>query len=405
LVSGGYPALKENSKYMNLLQKDLGLDGRMLKKYDYLIVGAGISGSVLAERIANVLGKTILIIDKRKHVAGNCYDYIDEKTGILVHKYGPHVFHTNNRALWDYLSEFTDWEVYFHKANAILNGTNIDLPFNLNSIYQVFSPYLADLLEKELVKTFEYGKRLSVLDLRKEKNEKLTFLANFVFEKIFLGYTIKQWGIKPDELDESVINRVPIMISRDSRYFQDSYQGIPQKGYTKMIENMLKSNNIEVLLETDFGEIKETVKFDHLIYTGAIDEFFSYELGELPYRSLRFVLKYYDKEYYQRVAQVNYPENYTFTRTTEFKHFLDQKTVDTVVAYEYPEPHEKGKNEAFYPIPNHKNYLLYKKYYEKTQKLNDVLLVGRLGQYRYFNMDEAVHNALSIFENIKTRDR
>jgi UDP-galactopyranose mutase len=372
------------------------------RKHSYLIVGAGLSGSVLAERIANVLGEKVLVIDRRNHVGGNCYDYKDEKTGILVHKYGPHAFHTNNEQVWNYLSSFTDWEIYFHRCRAVVDGISIDLPFNLNSVYQVFPPGLAGLIEEKMVKRFGFGARVSIHQLRKEKDGCLRFLADFIFRKVFLGYSAKQWGIEPPELEESVLSRVPILVSRDSRYFQDRYQGIPAKGYTKMVESMLGSENIDVLLGVDFKGMGNRVRYGCLIYTGSIDEFFDCEFGRLPYRSLRFVVKHYSREFFQDVAQTNYPENYEFTRITEFKHFLCGGTSNTVVSFEYPESYEAGKNEPFYPIPARANHRLYEKYARKGRSLRGAFFVGRLGQYKYLNMDEAVWNALCLFDRIRS---
>jgi len=366
----------------------------------YLIVGAGLSGSVIAERVANKLGKKVKIIDRRDHIAGNVYDYIDTN-GIMVHAYGPHAFHTNSKKVWDYLSQFTKWQPYFHKVQAFVDGQDIPLPFNFTAIEKLFPKDFAKQLIKELIEEFGINRKITILELL--KNDKFQWLAQYVYEKIFLGYTVKQWGKKPQELDISVSGRVPIYTSKDDRYFQDRYQAIPKDGYTKMVEKMIDSSLIEVELNRDFKEIDKN-SFEKIVYTGMIDEYFDYQLGKLPYRSLYFDLVVFEKEYYQKTAQKNYPENFDFTRVTEFKYFLDQKTKNTVVAFEYPKEYENGKNEPYYPIPEDKNHNLYKKYEKLAKNEKNVIFLGRLAEYRYYNMDQVVLNALNIFENMRQRE-
>lgn len=362
----------------------------------YLVVGAGLSGSIIAERIANILKEEVLVIDRRNHVGGNIYDYKDEN-GILIHKYGPHAFHTDNKKVWHYLSYFTEWQIYFHKVLAVVDGIKIPLPFNLNSIYRIFSANQASKLEKKLIETFGYNVKIPILKLKKIKDKDLQFLANYIYEKVFLGYTIKQWNLKPEELDESVTSRVPVYISRDDRYFQDKYQGIPADGYTKMLENILNNKLIKIELGMDFNKIKNKIKYDYLIYTGLIDEFFDYKFGKLPYRSLEFKIKTFQKEYFQEVAQVNYPENYDFTRITEFKHFLNTNLDKTTIAYEFPQDYEDDKNEPYYPIPNRANDTLFQKYRKEAKGIQNVIFLGRLAEYKYYNMDDAVLKALKTF--------
>lgn len=367
-------------------------------KFDYLIVGAGFSGCILAERIATNLGKKVLIVERRSHIAGNAYDYYDEN-GILVHKYGPHIFHTNSKKVWDYLSKFTEWNIYYHKVLAVVDGKKIPVPFNLNSLYLIFPQKYAEKLEKQLIETFGYGVKIPILKLKETTSGELKFLADFIYEKVFLNYTTKQWGYKPEELDGSVTARVPVYISRDDRYFQDIYQGIPKHGYTKMFEKMINHPNIHILLNTDYREIIEDVKFDKLIYTGPVDYFFDYIYGELPYRSLRFEFKTINSEYFQEVAQINYPNDYDFTRITEFKHMTGQKSDLTTIAYEFPQSYIIGKNEPYYPIPKEENLEIYKKYLKEISKLNGIVyFVGRLAEYRYYNMDQIVARALNVFE-------
>lgn len=364
-------------------------------KVTNLIVGCGLSGAILAQRIANLKGEKVLIIDKREHIGGNVYDYRDKQTNITIHKYGPHVFHTNIKEVWDYLSQFTKWHFFMYRVKAFIDGKEVNIPFNLDALYKVFPHYLASNLEKKLIAQFGFNKKIPILDLKNTQNKDLEFLASYIYEKVFLGYTTKQWDVKPEELDFSVSARVPVYISRDDRYFQDTYQAIPKFGYTKMLENIIKHPLIEVKLKTDFKDIKDKIQFERLFYTGAIDEFFDYEFGELPYRSLNIVFETFDKEYVQSVAQINFPENYDFTRSVEYKYYLDEKSNQSVLSYEYPCAFEKGKNERYYPILNEKNQKLYKKYLAKAKKLKNVHFLGRLGDYKYYDMDKAVQRALN----------
>jgi len=369
-------------------------------RFDYLIVGAGYSGCILAERIATQLEKRVLLVERRNHIAGNAYDYYDEN-GILVHKYGPHIFHTNSKKVWDYLSRFTEWRLYYHKVLAVVDGKKIPVPFNLNSLKMIFPERYAEKLEQLLIEKYGYGVKIPILKFLEDAEGELKVLAEFIYEKIYYGYTLKQWNLKPEELDPGVTARVPgIFISKDDRYFQDKYQGIPKLGYTKMFEKMINHPNIHILLNTDYKDIIDFIKFDKLIFTGPIDYFFDYVYGELPYRSLRFKFERYDVEFFQEVAQVNYPNDYDYTRITEFKHLTGQVSSYTVVAYEYPEAYEIGANEPYYPIPREENLEVYRKYANEAKKLNGVVhFVGRLADYKYYNMDQIVARALSVFEN------
>ncbi len=369
-------------------------------KFDYLIVGAGFSGCILAERIATQLDKKVLIVEKRNHIAGNAYDYYDEN-GILVHKYGPHIFHTNSKKVWDYLSAFTEWRYYYHKVLAVVDGQKIPVPFNLNSLRILFPEKYAEKLEKMLIQEYGYGIKIPILKFLETSKGELKQLAKFIYEKIFYGYTLKQWELKPEELDPGVTARVPgIFISKDDRYFQDKYQGIPKSGYTEMFKRMINHPNIHLLLNTDYKDIIEDIKFDKLIFTGPIDYFFDYIYGTLPYRSLRFKFAKFDVNYFQEVAQINYPNDYSYTRITEFKHLTGQLSPHTVVAYEYPERYEVGLNEPYYPVPQEKNMEIYKRYINEAKKLNGIVyFVGRLADYKYYNMDQIVARALNVFEN------
>ena len=367
-------------------------------KYDYLIIGAGYAGSILAERISSQLNKKCLIVEKRSHIAGNAYDYYDNY-GILVHKFGPHIFHTNSKKVHDYLSQFTEWQPYIHRVRAVVEGKSVPVPFNLNSLYELFSPKFAEKLENKLLEKYGYGLKIPILKMKETEDADLKFLSEFIYKNVIYGYTVKQWGLKPEELDSSVTARVPVFISRDDRYFQDSYQSMPKYGYTEMFSKILNHKNIHILLNCDYKDIIEDIKFDKIIFTGPIDEYFDYIHGALPYRSLKFDFVNYDTEIYQEVGQKNFPNNYDYTRITEFKYLSSQKHDKTTVAYEYPQAFERGINEPYYPIPSDDNNLIYQRYKLEADKLEGkVYFVGRLAEYKYFNMDQTIGVALQIFE-------
>ena len=369
-----------------------------MKERTNLVVGAGLSGAVLANLIAET-GEKVTVIDRRKELAGNIYDFKDSKTGITVHKYGPHIFHTNNKEVWDYLSKFTKWHFFFLKPNAVIEGNKVTLPFNLTTLREVFSDRMADMYEEKLISKYGYGVKVPILKLKEDDDKDLKFLAEYIYKNVFENYTTKQWGLKPEEIDPTVTARVPIYISYDNRYFQDKYQGIPANGYTEMVKNILNHPNIKVKMSTDFKDVKE--KYDRVFYSGAIDEYFDYKFGELPYRSLEFDVQTIDKEYYQKTVVTNYPNNYDFTRITEHKYFLDEKSDKTVISVEYPQKFELGKNERYYPINNPANQDLYSKYKEEASKTEGLYFIGRLGEYKYYNMDLAVERILEIFKNLK----
>lgn len=370
-----------------------------MKKVKNLIVGCGLSGIALAERLATVCNEKVLIIDKRAHVGGNIYDYKD-KNGITVHKYGPHVFHTNDRNVWNYLSRFTDWHYFMYRVKAVIDGREVNIPFNLDSLHKVFPAKMAEKLEAKLIEKFGFNIKVPILKLKKSKDADLEFLAQYVYEKVFLGYTVKQWGVRPEDLDASVSGRVPVYVSRDDRYFQDKYQAIPADGYTKMVENILNHPNIEVMLNTEFSAVKNDISCERLFFSGPIDEFFDYKFGELPYRSLDLRFEEFDTAFYQSGPQMNYPENFDFTRSVEYKYYLDEKSAKTVVSFEYPEAFERGRNERYYPIPDKENQALYDRYLQEAAKLKNVYFLGRLGDYKYYNMDQTVARALELFEKV-----
>lgn len=373
--------------------------------FDIVIIGAGFAGAVLAERFAKS-GKKILMIERRKHIAGNCYDEVDAN-GILIHKYGPHLFHTDDEQVWKYLSRFTEWQLYHHRVKAVIDGNPVPIPFNLNTLQEVFPKSLANKLEAALLKNFEYGKKVPILELKKSADSDLQFLADFVYEKIFLHYTEKQWGLPPDKISGAVTARVPIFIGRDDRYFNDRFQAVPKFGYTKLIENMLDHKNIKLLLNTDANEVikiseDKTSLFGkkfkgRLIYTGQLDELFDKKFGALPYRSIDMKFETVDAEIFQEAPVVNYPNNYDFTRITEFKQIHPTKSPCTTILKEYPQEYVAGVNEPYYPIFTDEAQAAYEKYSAELAKFKNITAVGRLAEYRYYDIDDIVKHALEVF--------
>ena len=372
-------------------------------KVDWVIVGAGFTGSTLAERIATQLGQTVLVVERRSHVGGNAYDEYDEN-GVLAHKYGPHIFHTSSKKVWDYLCHFTEWRPYEHRVLAVVDGRKVPVPFNLRSLHALFPPQRAAQLEDLLVEHYGCGSKVPILKLRENSNKELKVLADYVYEKIFYGYTLKQWELRPEDLDPSVIGRVPVHVSWDDRYFQDTYQAMPKLGYTPLFSRMLERPNIHVLLNTDYRAIIGEVKFNRLVCIGPIDEFFDYVHGALPYRSLAFEFASMGCEWYQEVGTVNYPNAEKFTRITEQKYLSGQALPGTLLIREYPQKYVTGQNQPYYPIPREANREQHKLYQREAAKLNgSVLFAGRLGDYKYYNMDQAVGRALKLFEDEATR--
>lgn len=376
-------------------------------RYDFLIVGAGLTGAVLAERLASQLDRRVLVIDRRGHIAGNAHDRLDEH-GVMIHQYGPHLFHTNSAQVWNYLSGFTEWHPYEHRVLAEIGGQRVPVPFNLTCLHTLFPQAQATRLEQLLISRYGMESKVSILklrddargtyDLSKQDAEDLRWLADFIYENLFYGYTTKQWGLTPEELGPSITGRVPVHISRDDRYFQDTYQALPKKGYTAMVRSLLNHSNIDLETNVSFLDAQSAVSFDHLIYTGPIDEYFDHTHGELPYRSLRFEFEHIEKPYYQSTTQVNFPNTHQYTRITEFKHATGQQTPGTTIAREYPQAHVHGKNEPYYPIPLDCNYRLYEKYAAEVDKAGKhVTFAGRLADYKYYNMDQAVGRALAVF--------
>jgi UDP-galactopyranose mutase len=375
-------------------------------KYDYIIVGTGFAGSVLAHKLATEQSKRILMIEQRAHIGGNCFDYIDEN-GINVHKYGPHLFHTNNTKVYEYLKQFTKFENYEHMVLAYIDGKNVNIPFNFNTLYQLFSKEKAHTFEKALLEQFNLNEKIPILELKKTPNEDLQYLANYIYEKMFVNYTAKQWGVKPEEIDSAVTARVPVFVGKDNRYFHDTYQVIPTEGYSEIFEKMLSADNIKILLNTKFGEIcelKDNVIYyngqefkGNVIYTGPIDELFDYKYGTLAYRSIDLQFETVEKEYFQEAAVINYPNDYTYTRITEFKHIHPVETPKTTILKEYPQEHIVGKNIRYYPVFNDENNERYQRYFDLSQNISKLMLVGRLAEFKYYDMDDVIERALERY--------
>ncbi len=356
-------------------------------KYDYLIVGAGFAGSVAAEQLASQHDKKILLVEKQNHIGGNAYDEYDEH-GILVHRYGPHIFHTNSKTVFDYLSQFTEWRKYEHRVLANLNGELYPIPINRTTINNLYNKNFTTDVEVE-----EFYKRV-----REKRNPILNsedIIVNQVgqdlYEKFFKYFTRKQWDLDPSELAPSVCGRIPIRTNEDDRYFTDEYQFMPKDGYTKMFEQMLNHKNIEIILNTDYKTILDNVKFDKMIYTGPIDYFFNYKFGKLSYRSIKFEWENFDVEKYLKAASYNYVDNKeNFTRITEYKYLTGQQADSTTMSKEFPQM----KGEPYYPIPNENNTLLFEKFKRESDKLENIEFIGRLAEYKYYNMDQVVGRVL-----------
>lgn len=370
-----------------------------MQRVKNLVVGAGLSGAILAERLASQRGEPVLVIDSRDHIAGMMYD-VKHSSGITVQRYGPHIFHTNNPTIWNYLSQFTSWQNFCSKPKAWVQGAYVNFPVTLNTIEQLFPADVAARLEEKLIQKYGQPGKIAVLKLAEEQDPDLKFLADFIYKKFFEQYTTKQWGLDPHALNPEVLSQVPIHISREDGYFHDTYQAIPARGYTCMVENMLRHPFITVQLNTSFSQIKDTVQYDRLFYTGPIDEFFDYRFGELPYRSLRFEIEQKQVEYYQPTAVVNYPNGEKFTRICEHKYFLDEKAPSTVISVEFPQAFKRGENEPYYPIPIPQSAALYAQYLAEAKKLPGVYFLGRLGAYKYCNMDQAATAALDLFDRL-----
>ncbi len=360
--------------------------------FDWLVVGAGFAGSVLAERIANERHERVLLIDRRPHVGGNAYDRHDD-AGLLIHQYGPHIFHTNSERIFTYLSRFTDWRAYEHKVLAFVDGQLLPIPINQDTVNRLYGL----TLDAAGVEEFFQSRAEKIDTIRTSEDVIVGRVGRELYVKFFRDYTRKQWGMDPSELDKSVTARVPVRTNRDDRYFSDRFQYMPKRGYTAMFERMLANPRISVLLQTDFRDVARLVPHKRVIYTGPIDEYFDYRFGRLPYRSLQFEHVTLDEVCHQPVAVVNYPQTERYTRVTEYKHLTGQTNARTSLTYEYP----CDVGDPYYPIPRPENAALYKRYEKLAESTPDVWFVGRLATYRYYNMDQVVGQALATFERIQ----
>ena len=380
-----------------LLLRDAQKAGR---RYDYLIVGAGFAGSVIAERLASQHAARILLIDRRNHIGGNAYDE-PNADGILYHKYGPHIFHTNSDQVVEYLSQFTEWRPYEHRVRACARGQLMPIPINRTTLNLLFN---ADLKTEEDAERFLASRAEAVEEIRTSEDVVINAVGRELYELFFRGYTRKQWGLDPSELDKQVTSRIPTRTNTDDRYFTDTFQAMPRDGYTAMFTAMLDLPLIDKALGMDFRDIRDRAYeiADHIIYTGPIDEYFEYRFGKLPYRSLHFDHRTLNEEWHQPVAVVNYPaEDVPYTRVTEYKHLTGQQHPRTTLTYEFP----SSEGDPYYPIPREENQALYKRYEALADATDNVTFVGRLATYRYYNMDQIVGQALTTFRRIDQKWR
>lgn len=399
---------------MCIMEQDLRIleDKRM---YDSIVIGAGIAGCTVARKLAEE-GKKVLLLEEREHIGGNCYDREDEY-GILIHLYGPHIFHTNEEEVFEFLSQFTKWYLFGHEVVAKVGDKEIPVPFNLNTLHMVYDKETADLLEHKLIQEYGEGSRVPIMKLREHRDTEIKAIADYVYENIFLHYTMKQWGQTPEDISPEVTGRVPILISRDNRYFQDKYQGMPRDGYTAMFENMQNHPNITLELGKSCKELLEFTEDKILlfgeefkgevIYTGALDELYECRFGRLPYRSLDFQFKHFNKESFQGRSVVNYTVSEEFTRITEFKYLTGQKdTKGTTIVKEYAFAYTGKKGEIpYYAILNSENEALYQKYVKLTESHKNMYLLGRLAEYKYYNIDAITKKALMLADEIIKGDR
>lgn len=374
--------------------------------YDIIIVGAGIAGAVCARQLAEQ-GKQILLLDKREHIGGNCYDAQDDY-GVLIHPYGPHIFHTNNQEVFDYLSRFTKWTPFTHKVVANVHGTYMPIPFNLNTLKQAF-PTKHEVIKEKLLGQYKAGAKVPILELQEAADMDLRELGQYVYNNVYVYYTMKQWGKRPEEIDPSVTARVPVNISYEDGYFSDTYQGLPQDGFTQMFANMVEHERITIKLSTEAGEVlsvkgnqifyEGTPFHGEVIFTGPLDEWMDCKYGRLPYRTLNFTFEHYDTESYQGYPVVNYTVDEAFTRITEYKLLTRQSCAGTTICKEYPESYTgKDGQIPYYAIANAENEALYERYKEEAARVKGFHLLGRLAEYRYYNIDKMVEKALQLCE-------
>jgi UDP-galactopyranose mutase len=364
--------------------------------YDFLIVGAGFAGSVIAQQMAATFGKKVMIVDRRPHIGGNAYDHYNEH-GVLVHKYGPHIFHTNSKEVFDYLSQFTKWRSYEHRVLASVDQKLVPIPINLDTVNKLYG---LNLREDEL-ENFFASVAEKVDKIRTSEDVVVSRVGRELYEKMFRGYTRKQWGLDPSDLDASVTARIPVRTNRDDRYFTDTYQAMPLHGYTRLFENMLDHKNITIVTGTDYRDVISAVRFREMVYSGPVDEFFQNCYGKLPYRSLEFKHETYNEERHQAAAVINYPNEHPYTRVTEFKYLTGQTSKKTSVVYEFP----RAEGDPYYPVPRPENNDLYRQYKALADATPNVHFVGRLATYKYYNMDQIVAQALTLCAKISGTKR
>jgi UDP-galactopyranose mutase len=362
--------------------------------FDTLVVGAGFAGATMAERLASELGQRVLIVEKRTHIGGNAHDRYDEH-GVLIHPYGPHIFHTNSADIFDYLSKFTEWRPYEHRVLASVDGQLVPFPINLDTVNRLYGLSLGG---HELPAWFA-----SVAEaretIRTSEDAVVSKVGRDLYLKFFRGYTRKQWALDPSELDAGVAARVPARTNRDDRYFTDTFQAMPKEGYTRMFERMLADKRISVMLNTDYRDVIRWVPHRHVVYTGPIDAWFDCKWGPLPYRSLEFQHEHLHRPNFQAVGTVNYPNEHPWTRITEFKHLTGQEHGGTSIVYEIP----RADGDPYYPVPRPENTALFKRYESEADRLSGVTFVGRLATYRYYNMDQVVGQTLAAFRTLEQR--
>jgi UDP-galactopyranose mutase len=361
-------------------------------KYRNIIIGAGITGLTLAERISSK-GEKVLIVEKRDHIGGNCYDEFDD-AGNYIQKYGPHIFHTKNKEVWDYLSNFTEWHEYEHEVLAKVKNQLIPIPFNFNSIDKLFSPSKSNSLKEKLKNLYGENQKIPILKLKKISDKDLKELADFIYTNIFLYYNLKQWDLRPEQMDSAVTARVPIFTGYNDKYFPNEHQGIPEGGFSKIFQKMINKKNIDLLLNVDYKKIIGKYNYEKLYYTGPLDYFFDYKFGEIQYRKISLNLEKHKTNSYQPNSVINYPtKEEKFTRITEFNKFLKIKNDSTIIAKEYPS-WEKGF--SAYPVQTEKNFKVINKYLKEAKKQKNTFFIGRLAECKYYNMDEVIKKAINL---------
>lgn len=377
--------------------------------YEYIVVGSGFAGTTIANLIAARFNKKVMVIEKRSHIGGNCYDY--KWNNIFIHKYGPHLFHTDHEDVFNYLSQFTEWIPYEHRVLGKINDKMVPIPFNFKSIQMIFDKETSQRLIKKLLDTYPINSKISILELKKTNDPELKMLAEYIYQNVFLGYTKKQWGKAPEEIDPSITSRVPIIIGWDDRYFQDKYQVMPKNGFTYIFKKMLNNSNINLVKNTDAKKIlkidfdkekiyvKNKIYNGKLIYTGKLDELCEYKFGPLPYRSLNFKFVVKKVKFFQKTTTVNYPNDYKFTRISEFKHIYKNNIPKTMIVYEYPVDYN-GKNIPYYPINFGNAKDIYEMYNKYIKNIDNVILLGRLAEYKYYDMDDVIKKSLEIFHHL-----